>query len=116
MNWPSNPVVLAALLVASGALVLLLRHLSRGGRAARLPYYSREYLLTRGEMAFYRVHTARDGRGQAALRYAKSQAVTGVARSSQPVRHSHAAHTSHRAIPALCLTEPFARPEDTAQQ
>lgn len=55
MNWPSNPVVLAALLVASGALVLLLRHLSRGGGASRLPYYSRECLLSRGEMAFYRV-------------------------------------------------------------
>lgn len=51
----SNPLVLLALLVALVALAILLRHFSRGGGAERLPYYSRESLLSRGELAFYRV-------------------------------------------------------------
>lgn len=55
MDWLSNPLILAALIVASLALAVLLRQLSRRAGSTRLPYYSREYLLSRGEMAFYRV-------------------------------------------------------------
>lgn len=50
----SNPIVLLALLVAGVLIVSLLVRLSRGGER-RLPYFSRQFLLSRGEMAFYRV-------------------------------------------------------------
>ena len=53
-DWLSNLLALLILLAAL-ALVVLLRHLSRAGGPSRLPYYSREFLLSRGEMAFYRV-------------------------------------------------------------
>jgi hypothetical protein len=55
-DWLSNPAVLVVMVFAFAAVLALLRHLSRGrGGDGALPYFSREYLLSRGEMAFYRV-------------------------------------------------------------
>lgn len=56
MDYLSHPLVLLALLAAGAVIVTILRRLARGGGVdGRLPYYSRGYLLSRGEMAFYRV-------------------------------------------------------------
>ena len=50
----SSPIVLLAALLLGAVLVVALRRLAAPGEE-RLPYYSRKFLLSRGEMAFYRV-------------------------------------------------------------
>jgi hypothetical protein len=52
----SSPIALLAVLLLGAVLVAALRRLVARGEG-RLPYYSRQFLLSRGEMAFYRVLT-----------------------------------------------------------
>ena len=50
----SSPAVLVVIVVVAAILAVALRRAMRGG-GGRLPYYSRRFLLSRGEMAFHRV-------------------------------------------------------------
>ena len=52
---PDATLPIALTVLAAVGLVLLVAVLRRAARARRLPYFSRETLLTQGETAFYRV-------------------------------------------------------------
>src|SRR5688500_5318101 len=50
----TNPLILLAVLAGAILLIAFVRRALSGGEG-RLPYYSRKFLLSKGEMAFYRV-------------------------------------------------------------
>jgi hypothetical protein len=52
---PDGSLIIALTVVAAVGLLLLVAFLRHAARARRLPYFSREFLLTQGEAAFYQV-------------------------------------------------------------
>jgi very-short-patch-repair endonuclease len=55
VSQPAASLALVLTVAAAVGILLLVAFLRHAARARRLPYFSREFLLTRGEAAFYRV-------------------------------------------------------------
>jgi hypothetical protein len=52
---PDGSIAIILIVVAAIGMLLLVAFLRHAARARRLPYFSREFLLTQGESAFYQV-------------------------------------------------------------
>ena len=62
---PSDPTLTILLVLAAILVIAGLAWINRQGRRRRLPYFAKEYLLSKGELAFYRVliHAVPHGMG-----------------------------------------------------